>query len=219
MIDLLVFFHHPHPSSEIISFICWILSIDRNFQGLNSCTVNFASEAPSAWTGKAIRMDVGGVGGVAPTYNVTIDLRRRVGRWLKVELEFNSTWLLLSEVTFNSGNHSILQSDIHRIYYVFYIYNNTKAQYRINSSLVVNHNKSHIAVEMSSMIFSTKFLFQVFNKYLDVIITNQCQVLNSRFVDQKLFAWYFEEAVSSSCHSNHGWWMVSFKRNVVCEIV
>ena len=81
------------------------------FQGLNSCTVNFASEGSSAWAGKAIRTDVGSVGGVGAVYNVTIDLRRRVGRWLNVELEFNSTWLLLSEVTFNSGKHIFLKSE------------------------------------------------------------------------------------------------------------
>jgi len=81
------------------------------YSGVTSCTVNFAGEGPTVWTGKVIRMDPstvhnvsgGGGGSVAmTTYNVTIDLRRRVGRWLKLDIEFNSTWLLLSEISIDS---------------------------------------------------------------------------------------------------------------------
>jgi discoidin domain receptor family protein 2 len=39
--------------------------------------------------------------------NVTIPLQNRVGRFVKLELDFASMWLLLSEVYFDSGEYVI----------------------------------------------------------------------------------------------------------------
>jgi discoidin domain receptor family protein 2 len=43
------------------------------------------------------------VGGAAR--NVTIPLQNRVGRFVRLELQFASEWLLLSEVYFDSGEY------------------------------------------------------------------------------------------------------------------
>lgn len=47
--------------------------------------------------------DVGG-----NSRNVTIPLQNRVGRFVRVELEFSTKWILLSEVYFDSGKYSQL---------------------------------------------------------------------------------------------------------------
>jgi discoidin domain receptor family protein 2 len=39
--------------------------------------------------------------------NVTIPLQNRVGRFVRLELDFVSKWLLLSEVYFDSGEYVI----------------------------------------------------------------------------------------------------------------
>jgi discoidin domain receptor family protein 2 len=46
--------------------------------------------------------------------NITIPLQNRVGRFVRLELDFASKWLLLSEVYFDSGEYVILseRSDI-----------------------------------------------------------------------------------------------------------
>jgi discoidin domain receptor family protein 2 len=46
------------------------------------------------------------LGGAA--LNVTIPLQNRVGRFVRLEMEFASKWLLLSEVYFDSGEYSRL---------------------------------------------------------------------------------------------------------------
>jgi len=106
-LEILFEFHTARQFQSLTFYLGRTRLAQSKNSGLNSCTVNFASEGSSAWAGKAIRTDVGSVGGVGAVYNVTIDLRRRVGRWLNVELEFNSTWLLLSEVTFNSDTADV----------------------------------------------------------------------------------------------------------------
>lgn len=37
--------------------------------------------------------------------NVTIKLHHRIGRYLKLQLYFASRWILVSEVSFQSGKH------------------------------------------------------------------------------------------------------------------
>jgi discoidin domain receptor family protein 2 len=46
------------------------------------------------------------IGGAAR--NITIPLQNRVGRFVRLELDFASKWLLLSEVYFDSGEYSTL---------------------------------------------------------------------------------------------------------------
>jgi hypothetical protein len=40
--------------------------------------------------------------------NVTIPLQNRVGRFIRLELDFASKWILLSEVCFDSGEYCLL---------------------------------------------------------------------------------------------------------------
>lgn len=46
------------------------------------------------------------------TVNVTIPLHNRVGRFLKLQMRFASRWILLSEVSFDSGKLLSVVSDI-----------------------------------------------------------------------------------------------------------
>ena len=72
--------------------------------GLTACLVNFAIDSGN-YLGKSVRCL--GIQQEQPDqaiYNVSVDLKHRVGRFLQIQLEFNSQWLLISEVTFQSGS-------------------------------------------------------------------------------------------------------------------
>lgn len=74
-------------------------------QPLSQCTFNFATETDS-FVAKPIRY-------VATPqekpdsviYNVTVDLKKRVGRSVRINIEYLGKWLLISEITFESGIH------------------------------------------------------------------------------------------------------------------
>lgn len=40
--------------------------------------------------------------------NVTIKLHHRIGRFLKLQLYFASRWILLSEISFDSGKYDLM---------------------------------------------------------------------------------------------------------------
>lgn len=77
--------------------------------GLTSCLLNFGLDSTSGnYLGKSIRygqseLMAGQQHPLEPIYNVTIDLKGRLARFLQLQLQFNSQWLLISEVTFQSG--------------------------------------------------------------------------------------------------------------------
>lgn len=67
---------------------------------LTACTVDFALDKDN-YVGKSVRYPVH-QSTLSALYNVTVDLRRRAGRYLRVRLEFSGQWLLMSEITFHS---------------------------------------------------------------------------------------------------------------------
>ena len=74
--------------------------------GLLSCIVHFALDSGN-YLGKSIRYVVVAANNQEqqqqqPIYNVTVDLKGRIGRFLQLQLDFAGSWLLLSEVTFHS---------------------------------------------------------------------------------------------------------------------
>lgn len=75
--------------------------------GLTSCLLNFGLDSSGNYLGKSIRYGqselMAGQHSSEPIYNVTIDLKGRLARFLQLQLQFNSQWLLISEVTFQSG--------------------------------------------------------------------------------------------------------------------
>lgn len=73
-------------------------------KGLTACLVNFGLESGN-YLGKSIRWTPPAQQPETsePIYNVTVDLKGRVARFLQIQLQFNSQWLLISEVTFQSG--------------------------------------------------------------------------------------------------------------------
>lgn len=99
-IELLFEFHTAREFTSLTLHTARRAKEDR----LTGVVVNFALESGN-YLGKSIR--------VAPPaeqnpsslgpYNVTVDLKKRVGRFLQLRLDFTGQWLLLSEVTFQSG--------------------------------------------------------------------------------------------------------------------
>lgn len=73
---------------------------------LKSCQVNFALEKEN-YIGKSVRFSAPQSAERPTFYNVTVDLKKRVGRYLQVQLEFTGQWLLMSEVTFHSRKSSL----------------------------------------------------------------------------------------------------------------
>lgn len=71
--------------------------------GLTACLVNFGLDSGTNYLGKSVRHVVQQETASEPIYNVTVDLKGRVARFLQLQLQFNSQWLLISEVTFQSG--------------------------------------------------------------------------------------------------------------------
>jgi len=69
-------------------------------QALSQVMASFALDKGN-YSGKTIRTNV-----TASTnsniYNVTVDLKKRVGRFVRLQLDFAGPWLLLSEITFQS---------------------------------------------------------------------------------------------------------------------
>lgn len=74
--------------------------------GLTACLVHFALDKDNYNAGKAVRPSLDALTS-ATIQKVTIDLKRRVGRYLQLQLQFNSRWLLMSEVTFHSSEANI----------------------------------------------------------------------------------------------------------------
>ena len=77
---------------------------NKTKRGLTGCLVNFAVTRGNH-LGKVVRFVHDEEQETSSIYNVTVDLKRRIGRFLKLELQFNSQWLLMSEVTFQSTLH------------------------------------------------------------------------------------------------------------------
>lgn len=78
---------------------------NKTKKGLTGCLVNFAVTT-GHYLGKVVRfVHHEEQETTTSIYNVSVDLKRRIGRYLKLELEFNSQWLLMSEVTFQSTLH------------------------------------------------------------------------------------------------------------------
>lgn len=66
---------------------------------LNQVLVSFALDKGN-YSGKMIRSNA--TTGNSNIYNVTVDLKKRVGRDVRLQLDFAGQWLLLSEITFQS---------------------------------------------------------------------------------------------------------------------
>lgn len=49
-------------------------------------------------------------------HNVTVKLHNRVGKFVKLRLHFSAKWIMISEVTFVSGEFGFLYLYIHNIY-------------------------------------------------------------------------------------------------------
>ncbi|KAI9553288.1 putative epithelial discoidin domain-containing receptor 1-like [Daphnia sinensis] len=77
--------------------------------GLTACLVHFGLDKNNV-SAKTVRptLDVSAASAIR---SVTIDLKRRVGRYVQLQLEFNSRWLLMSEVTFQSSDVNATQND------------------------------------------------------------------------------------------------------------
>ena len=78
---------------------------------VTAVVVNFALESGN-YLGKSIRSAAAAATGQPSSdlgpYNVTVDLKKRVGRFVQIQLDFTGEWLLLSEVAFQSGTHPSL---------------------------------------------------------------------------------------------------------------
>ncbi|KAL3275362.1 hypothetical protein HHI36_020129, partial [Cryptolaemus montrouzieri] len=89
----------------------------RNFSSVNLYTNNFFSKGVQVFSKAKLIFSVGGLFYNGPTLsfsympdnvlenarNVSINLKGRIGRFIKMRLFFADRWIMLSEVTFESG--------------------------------------------------------------------------------------------------------------------
>lgn len=94
-----------HSAREFTSLTLHLARRAKEDIGLTEAIVNLALESGN-YLGKSVRFtsqpeqqqqQQPGV------YNVTIDLKKRVGRFVQLQMDFTDQWLLLSEVSFESG--------------------------------------------------------------------------------------------------------------------
>ena len=101
-VQLLFEFHSAREFNSLTLQLAKRASND-NSSSLTSAVINFALENGN-YLGKSVRSGQISDGHHLPgLYNVTIDLKKRVGRFVQLQLDYTSQWLLLSEVTFQSG--------------------------------------------------------------------------------------------------------------------
>lgn len=106
-VQLLFEFHSAREFNSLTLQLAKRASND-NSSSLTSAVINFALENGN-YLGKSVRYAQISDGqqhlpaAAAGPYNVTIDLKKRVGRFVQLQLDYTSQWLLLSEVTFQSG--------------------------------------------------------------------------------------------------------------------
>ena len=66
------------------------------------CSVNLVTET-GAESGKPIRCPPTDSSAVPAVHNVTVDLKGRLAKQIKLSIEFEGQWLLINEITFESG--------------------------------------------------------------------------------------------------------------------
>lgn len=101
-LELVFEFHSAREFNEV--------SLHVGRQGLNQVTANFAVDKDN-YLGKSIRMNATAGSSSSTIYNVTLDLKKRVGRFVRLQLDFNGPWLLLSEITFQSQSSDANATD------------------------------------------------------------------------------------------------------------
>lgn len=74
--------------------------------------------------------------------NVTVKLHQRLGRFIKLQLYFASRWILLSEITFESGKHSNKTPD-YRIYFII--------RWDVNLNIEYNLQATFVSLKISSI--------------------------------------------------------------------
>lgn len=99
-VQLLFEFHSARKFTSLTLHLARAPVSDIKSSGLTACLVNLAVDNGN-YLGKTLRHLVPD-NNVEPIYNITVDLKGRIAKFLQLELQFNSRWLLVSEVTFQS---------------------------------------------------------------------------------------------------------------------
>ena len=99
-VELVFEFHTAREFSQVSLHVGRPAAAAATSQPLSQVMASFALDKGN-YSVKTIRTNV-----TASTnsniYNVTVDLKKRVGRFVRLQLDFAGPWLLLSEITFQS---------------------------------------------------------------------------------------------------------------------